>query len=120
MARDVGTERIPVSGRTKDEPDFEDGIACYQVKCRKVIPSWLWGWLTGIQGTARRQSKAGVLVLKRPNQRDEHGLVVLSWQDWVSLHGSPHGSPKSCVRCGERILPGRDVGDECESCWAQG
>ena len=40
MARDVGVERIPVTGE-RHGADFEDGIACYQVKCRRVIPGWL-------------------------------------------------------------------------------
>lgn len=88
MARDVGVERIPVTGE-RHGADFTDAIATYQVKCRKAIPGWLWGWLSGIQGTGRRVDKAGVLVLKTPGQRDEDALVVLSWRDWVDLHGAP-------------------------------
>jgi hypothetical protein len=91
MARDVGTERIPVTGE-RHGADFEDGIAVYQVKCRKVIPGWLWGWLEGIQGTGKGKGKAGCLVLKTPNQRDEDALVVVSWKHWVELHGTPKES----------------------------
>jgi hypothetical protein len=90
MARDVGTERIPVTGE-RHGADFEDGIAVYQVKCRRVIPGWLWGWLEGIQGTGKGKGKAGCLVLKTPNQRDEDALVVVSWKHWVELHGTPKG-----------------------------
>lgn len=89
MARDVGTERIPVTGE-RDGSDFEDAIAVYQLKVRKAIPSWLWGWLTGIQGTGRRKDKAGVLVLKHPGQKDSDAVVVLSWSAWVDLHGKPN------------------------------
>ena len=88
MARDVGTERIPVTGE-RHGADFTDAIAVYQVKVRKVIPGWLWGWLTGIQGTGLRCDKAGVLVLKHPGMADRQALVVLSWGDWTDLHGTP-------------------------------
>ena len=50
FARDVGVERIPVTGE-RDGADFEDAIACYQSKSRKCIPSWLGSWLSGIVGT---------------------------------------------------------------------
>jgi hypothetical protein len=88
MARDMGVERIPVTGE-RCGADFEDGIAAYQVKCRRSIPAWLWYWLRGIQLNAEPKAKAGVLVLKLPRQRDDEALVVLSWADWVSLHGTP-------------------------------
>lgn len=88
MARDVGSERIPVTGE-RHGADFEDGVAVYQLKVRKAIPAWLWEWLTGIQGTGLRKRKAGVLVLKRPRERDADAVVVLSWRDWCDLHGVP-------------------------------
>jgi hypothetical protein len=86
MARDVGSERIPVTGE-RDGADFSDGIACYQLKVRRMLPAWLWGWLGGIRGTATAQGKIGVLVLRVPRMRDEDALVVLTWRDWVALHG---------------------------------
>lgn len=88
LARDVGCERIPVTGE-RHGADFEDGIAVYQLKVRKAIPSWLWLWLRGIRGTGQRKQKAGVLVLKHPGQKDTDAVVVLSWADWVDLHGKP-------------------------------
>lgn len=90
MARDVGSERIPVTGE-RHGADFADGIAVYQLKVRRAIPGWLWDWLSGIQGTGQRAGKAGVLVLKRPRERDEDAVVVLSWRDWTALHGTPKG-----------------------------
>ena len=86
MARDVGTERIPVTGE-RHGADFADGIACYQLKVRRMLPAWLWAWLGGIQGTAAKQGRVGVLVLRVPRMRDEDALVVLAWRDWVALHG---------------------------------
>jgi hypothetical protein len=88
MARDVGSERIPVTGE-RHGADFRCGVACYQLKVRGMLPSWLWGWLSGIQASAKREGKAGVLVLKQPRQKDTEALVILSWSDWVSLHGTP-------------------------------
>lgn len=90
FARDVGQERKPCDG-TRDGADFEDAIACYQLKVRKSIPSWLWRWLSGIVGHATPKGKAGCLVLKHPRQLDEDALVVLPWRAWVALHGSPSG-----------------------------
>lgn len=86
FARDVGTERIPVTGE-REGADFEDAIACYQSKSRRAIPGWLWGWLSGIGGTAKRKGKAGVLVLHKPGQARAEALVVLTWADWRALHG---------------------------------
>lgn len=87
FARALGVERIPVTGVDRDGADFEDGVACYQLKSRKSIPGWLWGWLSGIQGTARTKDKCGVLLLHLPGQERGDALVVLSFKDWQALHG---------------------------------
>jgi hypothetical protein len=88
FARDVGQERKPCDG-TRDGADFEDGLACYQLKVRKSISGQLWDWLTGIQGHAKDKGKVGVLVLKRPRGEDSEAIVMLSWKQWVDLHGTP-------------------------------
>ena len=88
FAADVWTARKPCDG-SRDGADFEDGLCCYQLKVRRAIPGWLWGWLSGIQGHAKGKGKAGVLVLKKPRQEDADAVVVLSWQAWVELHGKP-------------------------------
>lgn len=88
MARDVGTERIPVTGERAGS-DFTDGLCCYQLKVRRSIPGWLWSWLNGIQGAGTRSNKIGALVLKHPGQKDEDALVILSWKDWVDIVGDP-------------------------------
>ncbi len=94
FARAVGTQRIPVTGE-RHGSDFTDAIACYQIKARRSLPSWLWGWMVGIQATAARHDKAGVLVLKRPGDLDEEALVILSWKDWVDLHGTSEDAPET-------------------------
>ena len=93
LAGDVGTTRIPVTGE-RHGADFEDALCAYQVKCRKAIPGWLWGWLDGIRGNAEPRGKVGVLVLKKPRQQDAEGLVVLTWAAWKDLHGS-HGERRN-------------------------
>jgi hypothetical protein len=88
LARDVGVERIPVTGE-RHGADFEDAMFCYQAKLRRIVPSWLDAWLAGIRGNAAPKGKIGVLLLKRPRMRDDETLVVLSWRDWIDLHGEP-------------------------------
>lgn len=86
FARAVGSERKPCDG-TRDGADFEDSLAVYQLKVRAAIPGWLWNWLTGIRSTAAKTRRVGVLVLKHPRRHDDGALVVLTWRDWVDLHG---------------------------------
>jgi len=88
MARDVGTERIPVDGRSKHSADFEDALACYQLKVRGMLPAWLFEWLDGICGWAIMRNKIGVLVLNRPRRPRADALVIVRWRDWVDLHGA--------------------------------
>jgi hypothetical protein len=85
-ARDVGTERIPVTGE-RDGADFVSGPFAYQLKVRKVIPAWIGAWLGGICAMAARSNRTGVLVLNRPHRPRRAALVVLRWSDWVELHG---------------------------------
>jgi hypothetical protein len=86
MARDVGTERIPVTGE-RAGADCATSLFCFQFKLRRSLPGWLWEWLAGIVGSAEASGKVGVLVLKKPRQEDADALVVLRWKDWVDLHG---------------------------------
>ena len=52
--------------------------------CRMKKPTCCWPSVPALVG-----GKAGVLVLKHPGQKDTDALVVLSWADWVDLHGVP-------------------------------
>ena len=63
-------------------------MICYQFKLRKMLPSWLFDWQSGIVGTGARRGEIGVLVLKQPGARDEDAVVVVRWRDWVALHGT--------------------------------
>lgn len=86
MAKDAGTERIPVTGE-RNGADARNSLFCFQFKLRRSLPGWLWDWLGGIVASAERGGKVGVLVLKKPRQKDAEALVVLRWQDWIDLHG---------------------------------
>ena len=86
MARDVGTERIPVTGE-RHGADCQNAMFAFQFKLRRSFPDWLWTWLAGIVGSAEASGRVGVLVLKKPRQEDAESLVVLRWKDWVDLHG---------------------------------
>lgn len=86
MSRDVGTERIPVTGE-RDGADAANAVFAFQFKLRRALPAWLFAWLNGITVTAERAGKIGVLVLKLPRMHDAESLVVLRWKDWVDLHG---------------------------------
>ena len=86
LARDCGTERIAVTGE-RHGADAANELFAFQFKLRRVLPAYLWEWLSGIRGNAARSGKVGVLVVKRPRQKDTDALVILSWGDWVQLHG---------------------------------
>ena len=85
-ARDVGTERIAVTGE-RHGADASNEMFAFQFKLRRVLPAYLWEWLSGIRGSAQRTGKVGVLVVKKPRQKDVDALVILSWGDWIALHG---------------------------------
>jgi len=87
MARDAGTERIPVTGE-RDGADAANAVFAFQFKLRRCIPVFLFRWLGGIVATAARAGKVGVLVVKTPRMRDEESLVIVRWKDWCDLHGA--------------------------------
>jgi hypothetical protein len=87
LARDVGTERIPVTGE-REGADFSTAPFAYQLKVRRSLPVWLFRWLDGIRANATGTGKTGVLVLNRPRRPRRDALVVLRWEDWVAEHGA--------------------------------
>jgi hypothetical protein len=86
MAKDVGTERIPVTGE-RHGADAVNALFAFQFKLRRCVPAFVFEWLAGIVATAQRQGKIGVLVMKMPRMRDDESLVIVRWKDWVELHG---------------------------------
>lgn len=88
VAADLGGSRVPVTGIDRDGADVITPMFHVQVKLRKALPGWLWDWLSGIRSDARAKGKVGIVVLKKPRQRDEDGLVVMSYSDFKDLHGT--------------------------------
>ena len=80
-----------MTGVGRDAADVVTPMFHIQVKLRNSLPSWLWGWLSGICMDAEA-GKIGVLILKRPGERDTEGLVVMRYGDFVDLHGKPGAS----------------------------
>tara|TARA_R110000787_G_scaffold206590_1_gene316775 strand:- start:1094 stop:1459 length:366 start_codon:yes stop_codon:yes gene_type:complete len=101
VAEDLLGQRIPVTGVDRDGADVVTPLFHVQVKLRKSLPQWLWDWLRGIVGDATPHKKIGVLVLKKPRQRDAEGLVVLRYEDFVDLVGrideGNHDKRKFCI-----------------------
>lgn len=87
QCRDMGVERQAVTGERHGADNAPHPLFCFQFKLRRMLPAWLWAWLAGIVATAQRDGKVGVLVVKRPRQRDNDAVVILRWADWVALHG---------------------------------
>lgn len=87
LAHDLGGERLPVSGRTKDEPDAETPMFVIQSKHKKSHPSYLWTWLSGICGVAKDRNKTGILVISKPRQDRSEALVIMRYADFLELHG---------------------------------
>jgi hypothetical protein len=94
LARDMGRERIPVTGE-RNGADFEDGLFVYQAKLGRRAPGYLREWLAGIRaaGAARRPEKIGVVCWKPKHSQDSDAVVLVSWRDWVALHGAVAAAP---------------------------
>lgn len=86
VARDLGGQRIPVTGIDRHGADVVTPLFHAQVKLRRALPAWLGAWLTGIRGTTPAD-KVGVLVLLTPRQRRRDGLVVMAYGDFVDYFG---------------------------------
>ena len=85
VAADLSGYRVPVTGIDRDGADVRSARFSVQVKLRKALPAWLWGWLEGICGVARGEGRIGVLVLRKPRQEDVDGLVVMRYGDFIEL-----------------------------------
>jgi hypothetical protein len=92
VARDLGGRRIPVTGIDRHGADVLTGLFAVQVKIRKCFPVYIWDWLEGIVGDATTTGRVGILILKKPRQRDADGLVVMRYADFVDLHGDIEGT----------------------------
>jgi len=97
VAKDLGGQRIPVTGVDRDGADVRTPLFCAQVKLRKALPQWLWDWLSGIRNDAQPSGRVGILVLLKPRQKRRDGLVVMSYGDFVDLHGTLKDCDPICL-----------------------
>lgn len=88
LARDVGTERIPVTGE-RDGADFETPLFLYQAKFRKgAVPKTLSEWVDRARTKARFTGRTAVVVVRRHRRSRMEAMVLLTWADWLELHGN--------------------------------
>jgi hypothetical protein len=86
LARDVGTERTPVTGE-RDGADFATPMFLYSAKFRKAgIPQALSEWLDRVAAKARYGGRIGVLVVRRHRRARPEAVTILRWGDWRDLH----------------------------------
>jgi hypothetical protein len=88
IADDLGGKRIPVTGIDRDGADVVTPLFLVQSKLRATIPAWLGAWLLPIATEARESGRIGILVLRKPRQRNAESLVVLRYDDFLALHGA--------------------------------
>ena len=107
---DLGGRRIPVTGIDRHGADVVTPMFHVQTKVRRSLPGWLWEWLGGIVATSTPAGKVGVLLLKKPRQKDVDALVVMRYGDFVDLHGNPEGR---CYWCGGVVISTDGVCQHC-------
>lgn len=88
VADDLNGKRIPVTGLDRDGADVITPLFWVQTKLRASLPAWLWTWLLPIACDAREQGRIGILVLRKPKMRNADSLVILRYDDFVSLVGA--------------------------------
>lgn len=88
IADDLNGKRIPVTGIDRDGADVVTPLFLVQSKLRRTLPDWLFSWLWPIAAEAREQGRIGIMVLRKPRMRNADSLVVIKFDDFVSLVGA--------------------------------
>lgn len=86
IASGLNGKRIPVTGVDRHGADVVTPMFHCQVKLRKSLPNWIFDWLHGIRGTTP-DGKIGILILRTPRMRNADALVVMTYAEFVDLHG---------------------------------
>lgn len=95
LARDMGTERIPVTGE-RAAADFETEMFLFQAKRRKdCLPAEVIGWLDTARAAALAdpQHRVPVVVIQRRGHARGESVVLLRWANWRDLHGAGRDEP---------------------------
>lgn len=88
VAKYLGGERIPVTGKGRGDRDVETPLLCIQTKYRNAIWATLLRWMDEICLTSLTHRKTGVLVLAKPGMDTGDALVVMRLRDFQDFHGS--------------------------------
>ena len=88
IAKDLGGKRLACTGE-RHGADVSHPLFKVQLKVRRALPAWIFDWLGGIVANARPSGSIGVLVLNKPRCPRRQALVILRWDDWVSIVGTP-------------------------------
>ena len=89
VCRAHGVERQPVTGDRDGSDCKRHGMFSFQIKLRKSVPKSIREWSDAIHRWAQRDGTVGVLIVKEPGKHDANALVILRFDDWVALHGTP-------------------------------
>ena len=85
IAKLLGGERIPVSGRQRGyAADISHNVFSIEVKHRQELPGWILDGLSQAQSSSR-ESKIPLLLLHRKGMRYDESLAVLQLQDLIKM-----------------------------------
>lgn len=87
VAKALGGERKPVSGRVQHEADVVSQLFVVQVKHGRRRPQMLQDWLSGICGQAK-DGQVGIVVWADNHERLSDAVVLMRFADFQDLHGS--------------------------------
>lgn len=90
LAKLVGGERVPVSGRA-GQPDIRHPWLAIEVKHRKTLPQWILGAVQQAERAAQ-PSQLPIAILHQHGQRYREALVVLRLKDFEAWFGEVHGA----------------------------
>lgn len=81
IAKYIGGERVPVSGRTRgDQPDIRHAWLCPEVKYRSKIPAWLFDAMDQAEKSAQPRQMPCVILIEK-GQRVGDALICFRLSD---------------------------------------
>jgi len=87
IAKILGGERVPVSGRQRgDSPDIAHDWLSIEVKHRKSLPSWLWDAMDQAQAS-KVEDQLPIVVLHEKSQKYSECFVLMRLDDFTDYFG---------------------------------
>lgn len=88
IARRLGGERVPVTGRARgDVPDVITSWCAAEVKYRRKLPLWLIEAVEQAVASAHGD-QLPIVVLHQHGERYDSALVIMRLSDFLEWHGS--------------------------------